>query len=636
MHPIKVGILGGGQLGRMMAEAASPLGIEISVLDPSGPSCSSGHCLPNQRVIHGKFDDLEKVCELIKSCDYLSYEIEHIDCDILEKAVSIVGKQVDAASSEHSIGLPKIEPRISTLKLIQDKYLQKKFLKSRDIKMPNFQAVDSIDELKECLRLWEHECPGSGYPAMLKTRRLAYDGKGNAKISSENDVESAWNSLTGGSKHQEGTLYVEQWVRFSSELAVMVAKSNSEIKCYPVVRTIQRDSICELVLAPAQIPDSLAEEAEKLSMKVVSQLDGSGIYGIEMFEQIDESGKRSFIFNEVAPRPHNSGHYTIECCECSQFEQHIRAVVGLPLGSTSMIHPYGLMINALGREDANRSSVLIDRSYWVNGCHGHWYGKQGSRPGRKLGHVTLTAASIDSLYLKASAVLAMGGNYLEKCKKLTENHELSYGDLWQPDQKDRDLMSQLDQVLSRNRSVLTTGNGYSVGIVMGSDSDLKVMKLAAEILEDLAVEYELTIVSAHRTPERLYEYAKSARRRGIKVIIAGAGGAAHLPGMLASMTCVPVIGVPVSLKNLDGMDSLLSIVQMPRGIPVACVAIDNAQNAGLLAARMMGIGNESQNTLMKSPSLWDRLEQYAAQLRGKVEEKYEKLERIGWKQYLSR
>ena len=128
-----------------------------------------------------------------------------------------------------------------------------------------------------------------------------------------------------------------------------------------------------------------------------------------------------------------------------------------------------------------------------------------------------------------------------------------------------------------------------VGIIMGSDSDLRVMQAAADILEQLEVAYELTIVSAHRTPDRMVEYARSAQQRGLKTIIAGAGGAAHLPGMVASLTVLPVIGVPVAVTALQGQDSLLSIVQMPKGIPVATVAIDNATNAGLLAAQIIAV-----------------------------------------------
>ena len=132
----------------------------------------------------------------------------------------------------------------------------------------------------------------------------------------------------------------------------------------------------------------------------------------------------------------------------------------------------------------------------------------------------------------------------------------------------------------------------TVGIIMGSDSDLRVMAAAEEMLEDFGVPFERTIVSAHRTPERLFEYAQSAAERGLKVIIAGAGGAAHLPGMVASLTPLPVIGVPVNATALGGEDALLSVVQMPKGVPVATVAIDGGANAGILAAQILGSGDE--------------------------------------------
>jgi len=155
-----------------------------------------------------------------------------------------------------------------------------------------------------------------------------------------------------------------------------------------------------------------------------------------------------------------------------------------------------------------------------------------------------------------------------------------------------------------------------VGIIMGSDSDLPVMQKAADVLESLEVGFELTIVSAHRTPERMFEYAKSAESRGLRVIIAGAGGAAHLPGMVAAITALPVVGVPVSATKLDGEDSLLSIVQMPAGVPVATVAIDNATNAGLLAAQILGTSDDA---------LRERVAQYKEQLKEAVLKKAEKL-----------
>ncbi|WP_166970978.1 5-(carboxyamino)imidazole ribonucleotide mutase [Brevibacterium atlanticum] len=149
-----------------------------------------------------------------------------------------------------------------------------------------------------------------------------------------------------------------------------------------------------------------------------------------------------------------------------------------------------------------------------------------------------------------------------------------------------------------------------VGIVMGSDSDWPTMKAAAEALEDLGIESSAEVVSAHRMPEDMVDWAKTAAERGVRVIIAGAGGAAHLPGMIASMTSLPVIGVPVPLKHLDGMDSLLSIVQMPGGVPVATVSIGGAKNAGLLAARILGAGDSAEAEALRS-----RLDDYRHELR---------------------
>lgn len=157
----------------------------------------------------------------------------------------------------------------------------------------------------------------------------------------------------------------------------------------------------------------------------------------------------------------------------------------------------------------------------------------------------------------------------------------------------------------------------SVGIIMGSDSDMPVMQAAASLLDELGLEYEIDIVSAHRTPDKLHDYASSAEARGIKVIIAGAGGAAHLPGMAAAISVLPVIGVPVSATKLDGMDALLSIAQMPAGVPVATVAIDNAANAGILAAQMIATGDLE---------LRERLRRYKQGLRDKVIEKSSKLQ----------
>lgn len=296
------------------------------------------------------------------------------------------------------------------------------------------------------------------------------------------------------------------------------------------------------------------------------------------------------LINEIAPRPHNSGHYTIEACETSQYENHLRAVLGLPLGSTNMKVPSVAMLNLLGpkgtkaiearrhtdarplsasssilKKDPPSIDSLAHRALSIPGATVHLYGKAETRPGRKMGHVTVVGLSDAEVRSRLRPLLLALG---------VDSHKSI-------DEKLAPLSQHVDDD-GKERPKGFSSKHPLVGVVMGSDSDLPVMRDAARILDGFRVEYELSIVSAHRTPDRLVEYAKSAvsislvgalgrlaihvqASRGLKVIIAGAGGAAHLPGMIASMTSLPVIGVPVKGSTLDGVDSLYSIVQMPVG-----------------------------------------------------------------------
>ncbi len=288
---------------------------------------------------------------------------------------------------------------------------------------------------------------------------------------------------------------------------------------------------------------------------------------------------------------HNSGHFTIEACHSSQFEQHVRAVCGLPLGDCGMRVGAAVMVNVLGvgatPEEERQTRAICERALKIPGAAVHWYGKKGTARGRKVGHVTVTGTWAPSVLAAAASLVAPGGPPPAWAK----------------------------------------AGSPLVGIIMGSDSDLPVMKAAADVLREFGVPFELTVVSAHRTPQRMFAYATSARGRGLRVIIAGAGGAAHLPGMVAAMTPLPVIGVPVPLKHLDGVDSLHSIVQMPRGVPVAAVAIGNATNAGLLAVRMLG---------MEAAPLGDAMAAYQARMEAEVMAKVAAMDEVGWETYAAR
>ena len=248
--------------------------------------------------------------------------------------------------------------------------------------------------------------------------------------------------------------------------------------------------------------------------------------------------------NEIAPRPHNSGHYTIEACETSQYENHLRAILSLPLGSTALKVPSAAMLNLIGHSSSmTEINNTINAALGIPGVSVHLYGKSECRRGRKMGHITVIADS--DAQLKA------------RLRPLLESLPSSSSE-------ETDLYAPLPATPGFSDS------NPLVGVIMGSDSDLPVMLPAARILDKFKIPYELTIVSAHRTTDRLIEYARSASARGLRTIIAGAGGAAHLPGMVAAMTALPVIGVPVKGSTLDGVDSLHSIVQMPVSTSINC------------------------------------------------------------------
>ncbi len=498
--------------------------------------------------IEGSFRDEAKVLELAGISDLLTVEIEHINCDALDAAIAQ--------------GTP-VQPLPQTLRVIQDKYAQKVYLAARGIPLPEFCNVPDLEAAYAAGREF-------GYPLMLKAKRLAYDGKGNAVAKTEEDVAGAFEQLGGGD------LYAEKWAPFVKELAVMVVRSASEVRPYPVVETVQKDNICHTTITPAQLSATASDKALAVASQAVAALEGAGIFGVELFLMPDDT----ILLNEIAPRPHNSGHYTIEACETDQFENHLRAVLDLPLGGTALKVGAAVMLNILGEGDTEETKKMMQKALAIPGAGIHWYGKGEAKKGRKMAHITFTGHSLFDIKARAAV----------------------YGG----------LLGSLSLA-------------PSVGIIMGSDSDLPCMRDAAEVLEAFGVPYELTIVSAHRTPTRMYTYAQEAAQRGLQVVIAGAGGAAHLPGMVAALTPLPVIGVPVKTAALSGVDSLYSICQMPKGIPVATVAIGNAANAGLLAVRILGSAR---------PELLNKMEVWLREQEGQVLVKAEKLEKGGWKEYL--
>jgi phosphoribosylaminoimidazole carboxylase len=565
-----VGVLGGGQLGKMLAQEAAKMGVKLKVLDPT-PGCPASSVAEH---VVGSFTDPAAVAAFAAGVDVLTVEIEHVDADAMEAAAAAAGVEV--------------QPPPATLRIIQDKFAQKQHFAAAGVPLPEFRDV-------KCASCAAAAGAAFGYPFMLKSKRLAYDGRGNAAVASPEALPAAVAALGG----YERGLYAEKWVPFVCELAVMVVRSRGgEVASYPVTHTVHRDHICHTTETPARVPPRVAAAARAAAEAAVACLPGAGVFGVELF-LLPGGG---IALNEVAPRPHNSGHYTIEACAVSQYEAHLRAVLGWPLGSTELKVGAATMLNVLGEaggEAGERAAAaVLARAYATPGASVHWYGKHGVSPQRKVGHVTFVGADGAQARARLAAVDPRAAAAMAAAADRVAAAELAGGG----------------------------GAAPLVGIIMGSDSDLPTMRAAAEVLEEFGVLCEVTVVSAHRTPERMFDYARGAAARGLRVIVAGAGGAAHLPGMVAAMTALPVVGVPVrpAGAHLDGVDALLSIVQMPRGVPVATVAVGNAANAGLLAVRILGAGD---------PALRARMERYQEGMTATVLAKAARLEERGWKEY---
>jgi 5-(carboxyamino)imidazole ribonucleotide synthase len=360
---VTVGVVGGGQLGRMLGEAASPLGIDLVVSDPT-PDAPASPVVRDQVV--GDFDDPETLFELGERADYLTFEIELADPDVLEAV-------------EAETGTP-VHPRPETLRTIQDKLVQKRRLSGAGIPVPAFEAVDSSEELRDAL-------DDLGYPAMLKAREGGYDGRGNVLVDGPDDVEEAFEAI-------QGPAMVEEFVDYDRELAVIGCKGDGETDTFPVTETIHEEEILRETVSPARTDEDTRERAREVATEILEEMAGRGVYGIELFETADGE----ILLNEIAPRPHNSGHWTIEGSHTSQFEQHLRAVTGLPLGATGRREPTALS-NVLGDVAGRQDAALygVEDALDTDTISLHWYGKREVYNLRKMGHITSTGESAESV-----------------------------------------------------------------------------------------------------------------------------------------------------------------------------------------------------------------------------------------------
>lgn len=375
--PLTIGILGGGQLAKMLASAAYRLGINVSIIEKGADSPAGD--MTKLDFIGGWLSD-EELERFARSCDIITLENEFIDPSVLSAASKIT----------------PVFPLPETMLLVQDKLTQKQTFTQAGIPAPVFEAVDSLEQAHEFAKK-------SGIPFVLKARKFGYDGYGNATIFNEHEIEGAWNKFNGGETKRP--LMAESFVDFKKELAVIAARSQSgETALYPCVETVQYRHICHAVIAPAEIDEKIRKKAQELALACVESIGGIGVFGVEMFL----TANNEILINEIAPRPHNSGHYTIEACHTSQFENCLRAILNLPLGSPKLIAPAAAMVNLLGKRNGRGTPNSIIDALRHNNVAFHFYNKKTSRIGRKMGHVTaLGVTGTDALNRAQSAADAV-------------------------------------------------------------------------------------------------------------------------------------------------------------------------------------------------------------------------------------
>ncbi len=493
-----IGIIGGGQLGRMLIQA-NKHHIKFHVYSDTEEFPSKEFC---HSYTIGDLNDYEKIVAFGNECDVVTIEIENVNIDALR-----------ATSA-------KVYPFPDLLDIVKDKYKQKRFFSIHDIPTLNYILYNG-EEIS--------------FPCVNKLCKGGYDGRGVRIIKSKYDELFKEPSI------------IEDYCNFDRELSVIVAQNiHGEIYIFPPTEMVfNKENMLDYLICPTDISPNIAEKIYEIAKKIAKKTHLVGLLAIELFQK-----GSSIYVNEIAPRPHNSGHHTQDMFDHSQFDILMGCLLDMSMPANRQIAKYGACVNMLGSVCGEGPPKYNNLDEISQSSKIYMYGKKVTKPYRKMGHVNIIADTIDELQ--------------DKIKRV------------------KSLIDITPQII--------------VAVIMGSISDMPVMEGVLNILKEFNVPFEVKIVSAHRTPEYMIQYGKEAQSRGLKVIIAGAGGAAHLPGMIASVTSLPVIGIPIKSSNsIDGWDSVLSILQMPGGVPVATMALNGAKNAGLFAVRILGMNKETDN-----------------------------------------
>lgn len=348
-----IGMLGGGQLGRMSLLAGRRLGYRFVVLDPSADAPAAAVA---DHTIQAQFDDREALRRFAALCDVVTLEFENIPVTAIEFLQQWV----------------PVYPGVQALHICQNRRREKEFLQSNGIPCARFAVVTSAAELDAARQR-------IGYPCVLKTADFGYDGKGQRKLTPADDSAALWAALAAPAA------VLEQWIQFSGEYSIICARTaTGESRTFPIAHNIHKNHILHTSVAPVELSAPLQQEAAGLATLLAAKLEVVGLLAVELF--LTDQG---WLVNEMAPRPHNSGHYSFDACATSQFEQHIRAIAGLPLGDTRLLMPVA-MVNLLGdvweKGEPDWHALLAHPMAKL-----HLYGKAEARKGRKMGHFCVLA-----------------------------------------------------------------------------------------------------------------------------------------------------------------------------------------------------------------------------------------------------
>ena len=377
LPPATIGVLGGGQLGRMLGFAARAMGYRIVVLDPD-PDCPSASIA--DRVVVGAYDDVAAARELAAASDVVTYELEHVAADVV------------AAVAETNPVRPGLEP----LRVTQDRLAERAFVEAAGIAVAPWRAVTSVEALRSA-------AGELGTPLRVKAPMGGYDGRSQVRVAHETDVDGAIERL---GRPAGESLLVERELDFEAELSIIVARgTDRRTAAFPPARNVHDAGILVESVAPADLPEEVLRVAEDVGCRLAEAMDLTGTLTVELFLLRDGS----LVVNELAPRVHNSGHWTIEGAATSQFEQHIRAITGLPLGPTNAHRPTAI-VNLLGTGELRDARLLgVDRALAVPETHLHLYDKRRVFERRKMGHVTALGTTTEEALERARAARALLG-----------------------------------------------------------------------------------------------------------------------------------------------------------------------------------------------------------------------------------